>query len=62
MATTAYELVEPKLDTSLIVPEEFDQFRHMVQHIARAKLSQICSAVIVCRMAFMAFAMRWMFT
>lgn len=31
MATTAYELVEPKLDTSLIVPEEFDQFRRMVQ-------------------------------
>lgn len=31
MAIPSYELVEPKLDTSLIVPEEFEQFRHMIQ-------------------------------
>ena len=38
MATTAYELIEPKLDTSLIVPEEFDQFRHMVKQYRAGKL------------------------
>ena len=38
MATAAYELVEPKLDTSLIVPEEFEQFRHMVQQYKSGKI------------------------
>lgn len=38
MATTAYELVEPKLDTSLIRPEEFDQFRHMVKEYRAGKI------------------------
>jgi sulfite reductase beta subunit-like hemoprotein len=38
MATTSYELVEPKLDTSLIVPEEFEQFRHMVQQYRSGKV------------------------
>jgi sulfite reductase beta subunit-like hemoprotein len=38
MATAAYELVEPKLDTSLIVPEEFEQFRHMVQQYRSGKV------------------------
>ncbi len=38
MATTSYELVEPKLDTSLILPEEFDQFRHMVQQYRSGKI------------------------
>ena len=38
MATTAYELVEPKLDTSLIVPEEFEQFRHMVREYRAGRI------------------------
>ncbi|MGC1378950.1 MAG: nitrite/sulfite reductase, partial [Anaerolineales bacterium] len=38
MATAAYELIEPKLDTSLIVPEEFEQFRHMVQQYRSGKV------------------------
>lgn len=38
MATSSYELVEPQLDTSLIRPEEFDQFRHMVQEYRSGKL------------------------